>query len=64
MVEKLIATAESLTISGDYDEGKAMAYYEILPLIWNQAKVAGVNPADIGFGSLAPDALLGKKKAA
>lgn len=63
-VEKLIRTAEALTVNSDYDAGKSMAYYEILSSIWNQSQALGVDPASIGFQGFNPDQLLKSKKAA
>jgi hypothetical protein len=63
-LEQLRERAEQLQPATAYDEGRLMAYYEILSGIANQARVVGLEPDDIGLKGFNPDALLQKRQVA
>lgn len=56
--------AEQIQPATAYEEGRLMAYYEILSGIVNQARVIGLEPEDIGLAGFNPDMLLKNRHAA
>ena len=63
-LEQLRERAEQIQPVTAYEEGKLMAYYEILSGMMNQARLVGLEPDDIGLRGFRPEALLKKRQAA
>jgi hypothetical protein len=63
-VGELCERAEQIQPNTAYEEGRLMAYYEILSGLINQARVVGLEPDDIGLNGFNPDSLLRKRHAA
>jgi hypothetical protein len=63
-LEQLRERAEQIQPRTAYEEGKLMAYYEILSGLVNQARLLGLEPDDIGFQGFRPELLLKKRQAA
>lgn len=66
MLQEAIATladrAKQINQTAVYDQGRAMAYYEIFSQLSSLAKEAGVDPKELGLEDMG--ALVGMKKAA
>ncbi len=56
--------AERIQPNSAYEEGRLMAYYEILSEAINQARVVGLDQDSIGLNGFKPDGLLKKPHAA
>lgn len=63
-LDQLRERAEQIQPATAYDEGRLMAYYEILSGIINQARVIGVESKEIGLDGFNPEILLKKRHAA
>lgn len=63
-VERLRRDAEAVKGTDRYDQGRQMAYYEILQRILNSAETAGLTAEEVGMQGFDPDSLLGPRKAA
>ncbi len=61
-VASLIEKANEIKPSSPYDQGRAMAYFEILSAMKNEADLVGIAPKDIGLSDF--ENLVGMKKAA
>ena len=66
MLQEAIATladrAKQINQTAVYDQGRAMAYYEIFSALASLAKEAGVDPKELGLEEMGY--LVGVKKAA
>ncbi len=60
-VEGLRAKAEANSGTGLYDQGRQMAYYEILESILQSAEIAGLTAADVGLAGFDAGRLVGLK---
>jgi len=60
-LEQLRERAEQIQPSSAYEEGKLMAYYEILSGLVNQARLVGLEPDEIGLRGFRPEVLLRKR---
>ena len=58
----LIEKARQIVPSTPYEQGRAMAYFEILSALQNEAETVGITPEEIGLEDVGY--LVGLKKAA
>jgi hypothetical protein len=58
-VERLREEAEAIQGSAPYDEGRQMAYYEVLSGILSAAETVGLSAADVGMADFEPGHLVG-----
>jgi hypothetical protein len=63
-LSELRERAERIQPNTAYEEGRLMAYYEILSEALNQARIVGLNEEDIGLKEFRADGLLKKARAA
>ena len=63
-LSELRERAERIQLNSAYEEGRLMAYYEILSEAINQAQVVGLEQDDIGLKGFRADGLLKKARAA
>jgi hypothetical protein len=62
-VERLRREAASVTGIDLYDQGRQMAYYEILQRILTDAETVGLTAAEVGLDGFDPGQLIGVKAA-
>lgn len=56
LVEQALETKrEQSSSNSDFDNGKLMAYYEVITLLQQQAVAFGVPLSDIGLDKISPD---------
>lgn len=60
-VERLRRDAEAVKGASSYDQGRQMAYYEILQRILRNAETVGLSADDVGLGGFDPGALIGMR---
>jgi len=53
--EKTEEAKTAARVGGEYEKGQHFAYYEVLSLICQQAKVFGLGLESIGMGGFDPD---------
>ena len=61
-IAALVEKAREIEASSAYDQGRAMAYFEILSAMKNEAELVGITLKDIGLTDF--EDLVGLKKAA
>ncbi len=62
-VERARRNAESLTGGDAYNQGRRMAYFEILERILESAETVGLTAADVGMEGFDPGQLIGLQSA-
>ncbi|SDX70675.1 hypothetical protein SAMN05421644_11040 [Allochromatium warmingii] len=58
-VERLRRDAEAVNGADRYDQGRQMAYYEILQRILDSAETVGMTADEVGMQGFDPGALIG-----
>lgn len=57
-------SAEQISVTSSFDEGRLMGYYEALSTLLSQCRAFGIEPGEIGMAGFNPEVLLKPRKAA
>ena len=60
-VDRLRRDAEAVKGADRYDQGRQMAYYEILQRILDSAETVGMTAEEVGMRGFDPGALIGQR---